>query len=383
MNNYFISQIIKENLPSFLEKYPQSQRIIKILKNISSCKTEEAGGHSVICDDCGNIKNVFNSCGDRHCPNCHGLKQIKWIDKRKNEVLNTDYFHAVFTVPSELNNIFISNKKLMYKLLFDISSEVLKNFAKDEKYLGADIGFISILHTHGSNLSFHPHIHVILLGGGLTSDLKFKHSKSNKFIFPVRAIANSFRYRFMEELDSFFNKNKIEFYSKTDYLKDDYSYQKFSTLIKNKKWNVNIKETLHGAENVIEYLGNYTHRIAISNSRIVSVTENTVTFKYKDYRTKENLEMTLHPLEFLRRFTMHILPKGFIKIRNYGILSNRSKKVKINICRNILKGTYPKSELDGLNGAEIILKLFGVDVFKCDKCGSVNLSKDQLVIQRK
>ena len=211
-------------------------------------------------------------------------------------------------------------------------------------------------------------------------DLKFKHSKSNKFIFPVRAIANSFRYRFMEELDSFFNKNKIEFYSKTDYLKDDYSYQKFSTLIKNKKWNVNIKETLHGAKNVIEYLGNYTHRIAISNSRIVSVTENTVTFKYKDYRTKENLEMTLHPLEFLRRFTMHILPKGFIKIRNYGILSNRSKKVKINICRNILKGTYPKSELDGLNGAEIILKLFGVDVFKCDKCGSVNLSKDQLVI---
>lgn len=379
---YLISKIIKDNLSSFLEKYPQTNRVIKIFNKIVSCKTEELGGHSTICEDCGDTTNHFNSCRDRHCPNCQRLSQIKWIDKRKNDVINADYFHVVFTIPEELNEICISNPNTMYKLLFDMSAKTLKTLAKDKKHLGADIGFISILHTHGSNLSYHPHIHVILLGGGLTPDLKFKHSKSDKFIFPVKVVADLFRNNFLDELNSLFIKGQIDFYNKTEYLKDDYSRKKFLNLLKSKRWNINIKPTLHGAKNVIEYLGNYTHRIAISNSRIISVTENAVTFKYRDYKTKENSIMTLHPLEFLRRFSMHILPRSFIKIRHYGLLSNRSKKIKVGICRNILKGIYPKSELDGLTGPEIILKIFEIDVFKCAICGSENLTEVPLIIKR-
>ena len=382
MVKFKISKIIKDNLSAFIKAYPQTKRVIKILKKIMICKTERAGGHSTVCNDCGNIKNHFNSCRDRHCPNCQGLSQVKWIDRRKNELLNANYFHVVFTVPEELNNLFISNQEKMYKLLFDASAQTLKSFAKDKQYLGADIGFISILHTHGSNLSYHPHIHIIVLGGGLTSDLKFIHSKSSNFLFPVRSVANVFRKKFIKKLDSLFIKNKIEFYDKTDYLKDDYSYQKFLNLLRSKKWNINIKATLQGSKNVIEYLGNYTHRIAISNSRIIRITENAVTFKYKSYKTSESLEMSLSPLEFIRRFTMHILPKGFIKIRHYGILSNRSKKVKTQICRNILKGIYPKSELDGLSGPEIILKLFEIDVLKCEICGCENFINLPLIIQR-
>lgn len=380
---YPIQEILKNNYSLFVQKYPENYHHTKVVNSIIKCKTHALDGHSTICQSCGDLKNHYNSCRNRHCPNCQGLVQAKWIDKRKSEVLNTSYFHLVFTLPDDLNPILLSNQELMYKLLFDASAETIKTLAKDEKYLGANPGFISILHTHGSNLSYHPHIHAIILGGGLTNDLKFKHSKSKKFLFPARVIANLFRKIFLDMFSFIYNKKKLILNGKIFYLNEQYSFEKFKLVLKKKKWNINIKETIHGAKNAIEYLGNYTHRIAISNSRILSVTDELVTFSYKDYKADGRRKtMNLHPIEFIRRFTMHILPKGFIKMRHYGILSNRSKKIKISICRNILKGIYPKSELEGLTAPQIILKLFNVDILKCFRCGSDKITKLPLIIQR-
>ena len=379
---YPIRYIFKTFYQLFLKSYRENYYHTKVINAISMCKTEALGGHSTVCDNCGDIQNHYNSCRNRHCPNCQSLVQAKWIDKRNSDVLNANYFHTIFTVPEELNSIFLSNQEILYKLLFEASAETLKTLARDKKYLGADTGFISILHTHGSNLSYHPHIHVILLGGGLTKDLKFKHSISEDYLFPARIIATLFRNVFLSKFSDLYYRNKLSFSNKTMYLKDSSSFEKFNIILKKKNWNIKIKETFNGAENVIRYLGKYTHRIAISNSRILSVTDTAVTFKYKDYKTNEIRIMSLHPVEFIRRFTMHILPKGFVKMRHYGILSNRNKKTKILICRNILKGIYPKSELDGLSAPEMLLKLFNIDVFKCKACGCSGLIEIPLIIKR-
>lgn len=355
----------------------------KVINAISNCKTEALGGHSVTCNDCNTTINHYNSCRDRHCPNCQSIVKLKWIDARKKDVLNTSYFHGVFTVPEELNGLFLSNQKLLYTLLFNASADTMKSLSKEEKYLGAKIGFISLLHTFGSNLSYHPHIHMILIGGGLTNDLKFKKSKSNSFLFPARVIAARFRAFFLEGLEELFISNKLTFTNNNKYLKDLYAFKKFISYLKKKNWNINIKETLNGAHNAIEYLGRYTHRIAISNSRIISVTDTAVTFKYKSYKNDGEMKiMSLHPIEFIRRFTMHILPPDFIKMRHYGILSNRSKKKTFIILKNILRDINQKSELDGLNTREILLKIFKIDIYKCRLCGSTNLTEGPLVIKK-
>lgn len=383
---YPIQIIFQNYYDLYLKKYGKKHfnyHHDKVINAISICKTSALGGHSVTCNDCNTTTNHYNSCRNRHCPNCQSIPKLKWIDNRKKDVLNTSYFHSVFTVPEELNPLFISNQRKLYTLLFKVSADTMKSLSKEEKYLGAKIGFISLLHTFGSNLSFHPHIHMIVIGGGLTDHLKFKPSKSDKFLFPVRVIADRFRKFFLEGLEQLFDLNEITFTNNTNYLKDKYSFKKFIFYLKKKKWNINIKETLHGAANAIEYLGRYTHKIAISNNRILSVTDDTVTFLYKSYKTGGKMKiMRLHPVEFIRRFTMHILPPGFIKMRHYGILSNKSKKKTFSILKNILRDINQKCELEGLNTREILLKIFKIDISKCRFCNSSNLTKGSLIIKR-
>lgn len=383
---YPIRLIIQKHHHLYLKKYGHKSFDFhheKVLNSISQCKTSYLGGHAVTCNDCGITINHYNSCRDRHCPNCQSIPKLKWVDARKKDVLDTSYFHCVFTVPKELNALFISNQGLLYTLLFKASAETMKSLSAEEKYLGAKIGFISLLHTFGSNLSYHPHIHMILIGGGLTDALKFKASKSNDFLFPARVIAARFRDLFLKGLESLFELNQLVLTKDYEYLTHSYALKKFLIYLKNKNWNINIKETLHGAHNAIEYLGRYTHRIAISNNRIISVSDHAVTFKYKSYKTDDKMKiMSLHPIEFIRRFTMHILPPGFIKMRHYGILSNRSKKKTFMILKNILRNLKQKSELEGLNTREILLKVFKIDIYKCQLCGRANLSEGPLVIKR-
>jgi len=383
---YPIQFILLRYYALYLKKYGQkyfSFHHNKIIKSITECKTSILGGHSVTCNDCNTTTNHYNSCRNRHCPNCQSIPKLKWIENRKKDVLNTSYFHCVFTVPKELNSLFLSNQRKLYTLLFKASAQTMKSLSKDEKYLGAKIGFISLLHTFGSNLSYHPHIHMILIGGGLTDCNKFKPSKSDTFLFPARVIANRFRDFFLESLDELFESKQLILTKDNDYLLDSSSFKKFCIFLKKKNWNINIKETLHGAHNAIEYLGRYTHRIAISNSRIISVTDDAITFKYKNYKEDGEMKiMSLHPVEFIRRFTMHILPHGFIKMRHYGILSNRAKKNTFIIFKNILRDIKQKSKLEGLNAQEILLNVFNIDISKCKFCGSSNISEGPLVIKR-
>ena len=303
----------------------------------------------------------------------------KWIDKRKSEVIDAPYFHVVFTVPEELNPVIYANKRVLYTLLYQASADTLMELAQDKKYLNASIGFMSILHTWGQSLDFHPHIHSIVLGGGLTKDLKFKTVKDD-FLFPVRVVSKLFRGKFMAALKKLYQSDKLVFSGSSLTFQQPDEFQKLVDLLYAKEWIPHIKETFKGAQNVIEYLGRYTHRIAISNARIKEVSDEGITFCIKDYK-KQGMQsqVTLTPVEFIRRFLMHILPKGFVKIRNYGILSNRTKKVKLKICRNIVKRNYPKPGLEGLTAAQIILKLFGVDIGKCPNCASSNFGKAGLI----
>ena len=377
--SYPIQDIFLKYYDTAIAQYPVDGFIHKTASDIMKCKTPALGGNVSICQDCGHLEVHYNSCRNRHCPCCQGLVKEKWIDKRKSEVIDAPYFHVVFTVPEELNPLIYANKKLLYSLLYKASADTLMELAQDKRYLNASIGFMSILHTWGQRLNFHPHIHCVVLGGGLTKDLKFKTAKDN-FLFPIYVVSKLFRGKFMNALKKLYKADKLVFSATSLKFRCSNEFQRLVDLLYKKEWVPHIKETFKGAKNVIEYLGRYTHRIAISNSRIVSIRDTGITFSVKDYKKQgAKSYVTLAPVEFIRRFLMHILPKGFVKIRYYGIFSNRTKKVKLAICRNIIKGNYSKPLLEGLTAAQIIFLLFGVDVYKCPKCSSRNLKTIRLI----
>ncbi|MEA1980359.1 MAG: IS91 family transposase [candidate division Zixibacteria bacterium] len=370
--SYKIQEVFNRFYSSYTDKYGTNYEHAKVAKAIMSCKTNALGANASICTDCGGIQVYYNSCRNRHCPCCQALVKEKWIDKQKEDVIDAPYFHVVFTVPSELNPLIYSNKKTLYGLLYRASADTLLELGLNPKHLGAKVGFLSILHTWGSSLTFHPHIHSIVLGGGLTKELKFA-SKKEDFLFPVRVVSRLFRGKFLANLKELYKTKQLEFFGKAKKYEKRNEFEKLLTVLYKKEWIPHIKETFKGAANVIAYLGRYTHNIAISNSRIQKISKEGITFKIKDYKSNQEKSMTLNPIEFIRRFLMHVLPKGFVKIRRYGILSNKSKKISLVICRNILKGIYPKSRLAGLKTVEIIKELFGIDILCCRHCGARNL----------
>lgn len=376
--SYPIQDIFLKYYDNAIAMYPMDGITDKVANDIMKCKTPALGGNTSVCQDCGHLEVHYNSCRNRHCPCCQGLVKEKWIDKRKSEVIDAPYFHIVFTVLEEVNPLIYANKELLYSLLYKVSADTLMELAIDKKYLNASIGFMSILHTWGQKMDFHPHIHCIVLGGGLTKDLKFK-TVNGDFLFPIHVVSRLFRGKFMSELKKLYKGYKLKFCGSSLKFKYPDKFQALVNLLYSKEWIPYIKEAFKGAGNVIEYLGRYTHRIAISNSRIISVNDAGVTFSIKDYKKGgKQSSITLAPEEFIRRFLMHILPKGFVKIRYYGIFSNRTKKKKLAICRNIIKRNYPKSILEGLTATQIILLLFGVDVCKCPKCSGTNLKSIRL-----
>jgi hypothetical protein len=377
--SYPIQDIFLTYYDATIAQYPVDSFTHKAATAIMKCKTAALGANTSSCPDCHHVEIHYNSCRNRHCPCCQGLVKEKWIDKRKSEVIDAPYFHVVFTVPEELNPVIYANKEVLYTLLYQASADTLMELAQDKKHLPASIGFKSILHTWGQSLNFHPHIHSIVLGGGLTKDLKFKTVKDN-FLFPVHVVSKLFRGKFMAALKKLYKSDKLVFSGSSLTFQHPDEFERLVDLLYAKEWIPHIKETFKGAQNVIEYLGRYTHRIAISNSRILQDNDKGITFRVKDYKNQGMpSQVTLAPAEFIRRFLMHILPKGFIKIRHYGILSNRSKKVKLKICRNIIKRNYAKPLLEGLTAAQIILKLFGVDIYKCPECASSNFGKAMLI----
>ena len=357
---------IKEILNKGLEEYENRHKIVgykKItIKAIKNCKTEKMGAHKYVCDECGYAEIAYNSCRNRHCPNCQIMKKLKWIEARKEEVLNIKYYHVVFTIPSELYNIVYQNQSKMYNVLFKAASETIQELAEDKKYLGAEIGFFSILHTWGQNLMYHPHIHCVVTGGGLTKLGKWVE-KEEEFFIPVKVMSRKFRGKFL----NYMKKEKIEFYGQNKDLENPATYNSLIQSLYNKEWIVYCKEPFKNAESVIQYLGRYTHRVAISNERMLKIEEGKVTFKWRDYKDGNKMkEMTVSIEEFIRRFLLHILPPRFMKIRYYGLLGNKNKKKKLLRCK-ILTRTKIKTKKE-FPTLELLKKKIGKDFNLCPCC---------------
>ena len=334
-----IAEIFQKSETEFMQRYGNSltNNEKKAYYAIMDCRTKMLGGHVDKCNNCGYERNSYNSCRNRHCPKCQYLKKEKWLCKENNNLLPVKYFHVVFTVPSELNPIILNNKKILYSLFFTTVSSTLKKVSKNKKYLNSIPGFLSILHTWGQTLSYHPHIHVLITGGGLTEDKKNWNDSRDNFFLPVRVLSKLFQRLFLFHLKKLYHRDHLTIPKSCYELSDPSHFQKFLNKLYSLKWVVYCKEPFENPEHLMNYLGRYTHRVAISNQRILEITDSTVTFRYKDYADNNKLKpMTLSHIEFIRRFLLHILPNQFVKIRHYGILANRTRKVSLQISKSLL-----------------------------------------------
>jgi hypothetical protein len=365
--------LLKQHLPLSTSTNIHVQNVLQRLK---ICRTASLGYHVYRCSDkqCGHIKYQYHSCRDRHCPGCGAIKKQEWIEARTQELLPVKYYHVVFTLPHELNSLVMGHRKILFKLLFDASAQTLLCFAKDPKYLGATPGIISVLHTWGQQLTFHPHIHCIVSGGGITGDNGWKEAIKNqwRFLFPVKAMSIVYRTKFLLALKQMINKGEV-------ILPDNKDAKQLLNLLYHKDWVVHAKAPFGGPHAVVEYLGRYTHKVAISNHRICNINEDgTVTFEYKDYADdNKQKQMTLTATEFIRRFEQHILPVRFTKLRTYGYLSNRNrhqrinevlKKMKLPLHKGLIKISLPLR----------IMEHFGIDMTECPCCRNKTLQLVQV-----
>lgn len=340
---------------------------------ILNCKSGSLGYNISQCTDCGHMEFHNNSCRNRNCPNCQAILKEIWIDKRRVEVIDSPYFHVVFTVPHELNPLIYGNQELLYSLLHRCSSETLLELSRDKKYLGATPGIIQVLHTWGQTLNFHPHIHCIVSGGGLSAEQKLRKC-GEKFFIPVHVMAKVFRGKFLFYLQKHYDSGKLVFSSSCAALRNSYSWNEFRDVLYKTDWCPYIKETFNGFGNAIEYLGRYTHRIAITNTRIQSVNETQVSFSARDYKSGETKVITLENVEFIRRFLMHVLPSGFQKIRYYGFLNNRTKTKNLKIIFRLQGYQKFKQRYVGLSIAELLKEVWNYDIRLCPVCGGCSMT---------
>jgi hypothetical protein len=310
-----LAEVIRQYKTALTAKHPPLKQHLSVLNALEKCRTAALGGHVDACDSCGHVRISYNSCRNRHCPKCQVTNKERWILARQQQLLPVSYFHVVFTIPQELNTWCLHYPKQMYDLLFAASHQTIRTFASDAKHLGAMPGMISVLHTWGQNLSLHPHVHLIIPGGGIAASGCWKNAKSKgRYLFPVKAMSTVFKNKYMESFLKFIQTKNITI-EKT-----------LRETLYNKRWVVYAKQPFAGTSQVIEYLGRYTHKVAISNHRIKSIADGKVSFTYKDYADGcKQKQMTLEATEFLRRFCMHILPPGFRKIRHYGFLANTNR----------------------------------------------------------
>jgi hypothetical protein len=309
----------------------------KVMDAIVRCRTATLGGHRDQCLRCGHQAISYNSCRNRHCPKCQGNARAKWLAARSAELLPVPYFHVVFTLPHELSSLVLQNKRLLYDLLFRTSAATLLEVARDPKHLGADIGLLTVLHTWGQNLQHHPHVHCVVPAGGLTLDGSGWVAASPRFFLPVRVLSRVFRGKFTAALKQLLLQNKLQFHSSLQQLARPELFRQFLRQLFTNEWVVYAKPPFGGAEHVLNYLARYTHRVAISNHRLVAFTEDRVSFRWKDYAAggKQKV-MTVSTDEFLRRFLIHVLPKGLVRIRHFGLFANRRRTASLLHCREVL-----------------------------------------------
>jgi hypothetical protein len=362
-----VADIVRSAAESFLDR---SRRWItwqhrKVLQAILRCRTAVLGGHRDRCSDCGHVAISYNSCGNRHCPRCQGNARLRWLQAREEELLPTRYVHAVFTLPRELGPLVLQNKKVLFNLLFHASAETLLEVARDPRHLGAEIGFFSVLHSWDQRLLFHPHLHCILAAGGLAPDHASWISSSRRFFLPIGVLSRVFRGKFVAGLKSAFHAGDLQFHGSLRHMAEPRAFRAWLRTLFRHDWVVYAKRPFGGPQHALRYLGAYTHRVAISNHRLVALQDGNVTFRWRDsaHGNRKRL-MTLPADEFLRRFLLHLLPRGFVRIRNFGFLANRRRATLLPLCRQRLHASAENTAATTPPSATPSEPLW-----RCPKCG--------------
>ena len=372
-----LAQVFRRYWDDYLEKHHVSDYIKQVVGAIKACRTKLLGGHRLCCDNpaCDYQKNEYNSCRNRHCPKCQGSKRVKWVRNRLQELLPIPYFHLVFTLPHILNPLARFNKRVIFDIFFKAAAYTLNRFAQDPQYLGAQLGFTGILHTWGQALPFHVHLHFIVSGGGLDEHCNrwVRLPYQEKFLFPVEAMSRTIRKKFVELLEQAYQTGRLYFPGELKEMATAHQFEHFCQKVGNQAWVNYAKKPFAGPEKVVEYIGRYTHRVAISNHRLLDIENNQVAFSYKDYKGQadeqpETKIMRLSAEEFIGRFLMHILPKGFRKIRHYGFLAPGYRTEKLKLAQRLLASLLETS-LEGLRQLQACIdRLEAYLTRHCPKC---------------
>lgn len=334
-----VADIIRRHGGEFLDLHGASVTSSqhRILRALVDCRTVALGGHVDECDSCGHRHPSYNSCRNRHCPKCHASATADWFDEHRDELLPVPYFHLVFTLPASLRGVALQNKRLIYGLLFEAASQTLLTIAADPKHLGASIGFSAVLHTWGQTLQFHPHLHCLVPGGGMAPDRSHWIPSRDKFFLPVKVLSRMFRGKFLALLERAKTRGKLQVHGAVAELREPARWRALINKLYRKAWVVYAKPPFGGAESGLKYLARYTHRIAIANERLISLQDGVVRFNWRDYADQSRQRMmTLQATEFIRRFLLHEIPSGFMRVRNYGFLANSSRAKNLERCRQLL-----------------------------------------------
>ena len=361
-----LADIFRAHGESYRRAHPLPVSHLKIMQAVERCRTAALGGHLEQCDTCGYERPAYNSCRNRHCPKCQSLAKVKWLDKQKSELLPVGYFHLVFTLPHELNGLILNNKKILLSHLFKAVGETLVDFGRTR--LGGQIGLITVLHTWEQTLLDHFHLHCLVPAGALSFDQKHWRPARQNFLFPVKALSVVFRGKFLDFLKRTFDRNKLLFVGQTASLADSVAFNLLINALRKKPWIVYAKKPFGSPVHVLDYLGRYIHRVALSNDRILSAHSRAVTFSYRDRKNDDRKKtMTLDAHEFIRRFLLHVIPKGFVRVRHSGVLANRSKGL-LSKCRQLLDLNPAVPKLAQKSVHELMLELTGIDITRCPLC---------------
>ena len=365
-----LADLIRRHGEAFLQTHSTSRGQRRVLRAIEQCRTAALGGHLYVCDDCAHQVPVYNSCRNRHCPKCQSLAKAKWLEARQEELLPVTYYHVVFTLPDSLAQLALQNARVIYNLLFRAVSETLLRIAEDPKHLGARIGFFAVLHTWGQTLMLHPHLHCVVPAGGLSLDRSRWIACRPRFFLSVRVLSALFRGLFLHYLKQAYDQGKLQFAGSLEVLSQPAAFNRLLKNARKKNWVVYAKTPFGGPQQVLDYLGRYTHRVAISNHRLLALEDTRVTFRWSDYRdSAASKEMSIEAGEFIRRFLLHVLPDGFQKIRYFGFMANRGRAANLALCRKLI----PDSEraapaLDVKDWTERYSQLTGEDIRLCPAC---------------
>jgi hypothetical protein len=361
-----LADILRAHGESYRRDHPLPVSHLKVMQAVERCRTAALGGHIEQCDSCGYERPAYNSCRNRHCPKCQSLAKVKWLEKQKSELLPVGYFHLVFTLPHELNALILTNNKILLSDLFKAVGETLVDFGRTR--LGGQIGLITVLHTWDQTLLDHFHLHCLVPAGALSIDQKRWSPARKNFLFPVKALSVVFRGKFLDLLTRAFARNKLLFVGQTACLANPVAFRLLINALRKKPWIVYAKKPFGSPVHVLDYLGRYTHRVALSNDRILSARNGEVTFRYRDRKNQDRKKtMTLDAHEFIRRFLLHVIPKGFVRVRHSGVLANRSKSL-LSKCRQLLDLNPALPKLPPKSVHQLMLELTGIDITRCPLC---------------